>query len=268
MNSRPGSSRLHKKTSKNSPPSKKKCLSDEQVSDLFDVPLSSDEDFDLSSETDLGEGDSGDEDGVIDVVIEQKFIVQDDISNLAEKNIEDDVILTDSALPSPSSAVFKSPATKGMKRKNVIEDCMMDAYKIMKNVVEKPQKDDYSLYAELLARKLRIFDESTREILMHEIDEFIFRTKCETRNRTVQWHLPPMRLGHQYLPSYNNYAIPPYNHNISLSPLHSNMIHSINMTPAVSSFSPHSSENSRISQPFSNLNPSNSSQSRNLFYSY
>jgi hypothetical protein len=71
MNSCPGSSRLRKKTSKNSSPSKKKCLTDEQVSDLFDVPLSSDEDFDLSSETDLGEGDSGDDDGVNDVVIEQ-----------------------------------------------------------------------------------------------------------------------------------------------------------------------------------------------------
>lgn len=145
-----------------------------------------------------------------------------------------------------------------MKRKNVIEDCMMDAYKIMKNVVEKPQKDDCSLYAELLARKLRTFDESTREILMHEIDELIFRAKCETRNRTVQSHLPTMQLGHQYPPSYNNYAIPPYyNHNTSLSPLHSNMIHSINnMSPTVSSFSPHSSENSRISQPSPNPNPS------------
>lgn len=154
-----------------------------------------------------------------------------------------------------------------MKRKNVIEDCMMDAYKIIKNFVEKPQKNDCSLYAELLARKLRTFDESTREILKHEIDELIFRTKCETQNRTVQSHLPPMQLEHQYPPSYNNYVIPllpPYNQNTSLSSLHSNMIQSINMSPAVSFFSPHSSENSRISQPSPNLNPSNSSQSPEL----
>lgn len=143
---------------------------------------------------------------------------------------------------------------------------MMDAYKIMKTVVEKPQKDDCSLYAELLARKLRTFDESTREILMHEIEELVFRTKRETRNRTVQSHLPKMQLGHQYPPSYNNYAIPPYNHNTHLSPLHSNMIHSINMSPAVSSFSPHSSENSRISQPTPNLNPSNISQSPETYF--
>jgi len=47
------------------------------------------------------------------------------------------------------------------------------------------------------------------------------------------------------------------NHNTSMSPLHSNMIHSINnMSHTVSSFSPHSSENSRISQPSPNPNPS------------
>jgi len=76
-----------------------------------------------------------------------------------------------------------------------------------------------------------------------------------------------MQLGHQYLPSYNNYAIPPYNHNTSLSQLHSNMIHSINnMSPTVSSFFPHSSENSRLSQPSTNPNPSNRSQAPETYF--
>jgi len=38
------------------------------------------------------------------------------------------------------------------------------------------------------------------------------------------------------------------------------------MSPAVSSFSPHSSENSRMSQPSPNLNPSNSSQSPETYF--
>lgn len=38
------------------------------------------------------------------------------------------------------------------------------------------------------------------------------------------------------------------------------------MSPAVSSFSPHSSENARISQPSPNPNPSNSSQPPETYF--
>lgn len=64
------------------------------MSDLFDVPLSSDEDFDLSSETDLGEGDSSDEDGVNDVVIEQ-------VSPLLSDEENDNVVIS----PTPRNTI-------------------------------------------------------------------------------------------------------------------------------------------------------------------
>jgi len=41
---------------------KKKRLTDQEIFNLIENPLSSDEDFDLSSDTDLGEGDSADDD--------------------------------------------------------------------------------------------------------------------------------------------------------------------------------------------------------------
>lgn len=124
----------------------------------------------------------------------------------------------------------------------------MDAYKIMKNVSEKPPKDDCALYAELLARKLRAFDEPTREILMHDIDELVFRTKRGTLNRT-QSHLPHMQL-EQPCPSV--YNMPPYyTHNSSTSQLYSNSPLSLTSSPRSSSSSL-SSENVYIHQPSPN----------------
>ncbi|KAE9522655.1 hypothetical protein AGLY_016928 [Aphis glycines] len=115
---------------------------------------------------------------------------------------------------------------------------------------------------ELLARKLRSFDEFTREILMHDINDLIYRAKREIRNCSAQSHLPLLQHGDQYPSFYKNYVIPPYNHIISLSSSNSTMIHSINMCPVFSpTFSSYSSQNSCISQPSPNLNPYNSCQS-------
>jgi len=41
---------------------------------------------------------------------------------------------------------------------------MTEAFELVKSVVEKPAKDDCALYADLLAAKLRRFDERTRTI--------------------------------------------------------------------------------------------------------
>ncbi|CAI6376348.1 unnamed protein product [Macrosiphum euphorbiae] len=54
---------------------------------------------------------------------------------------------------------------------------MSEAFEIVKSVVEKPAKDDCALYTDLLASKLRRFDERTRIILMNEIDNLVFRTE-------------------------------------------------------------------------------------------
>lgn len=62
---------------------------------------------------------------------------------------------------------------------------MDDAYSLMKKVCEQPinipEKDECSLYADLLAIKLRSFDENTRGILMHEIDRLIFSAKYQNQ---------------------------------------------------------------------------------------
>lgn len=70
-----------------SPQKKKKRLSDQEIFNLIDKPLSSDEDFNLSSGTDLGEGDSADDDvdfeGIDQEVNEVVF------DNVDENNVND-----------------------------------------------------------------------------------------------------------------------------------------------------------------------------------
>jgi len=48
---------------------------------------------------------------------------------------------------------------------------------ILKSVSEQPPKDDVQMYTDLLATKLRSFDERTREIIMHNIDNLVFNAK-------------------------------------------------------------------------------------------
>jgi len=57
--------------------------------------------------------------------------------------------------------------------------------------------DVCSLYAELLAKKLRNFDDKTREIAMHEIDNYLFNLKY---NRAQHNYLPQTHrdIGHTY----------------------------------------------------------------------
>lgn len=62
------------------------------------------------------------------------------------------------------------------------EDRVEKAYQILRNTCERPSKDECSLYAELLARKLRALDENTREIVMHEISDLMFRAKMRNQN--------------------------------------------------------------------------------------
>lgn len=73
--------------------------------------------------------------------------------------------------------VFKIPTTtKKRKASNIsiIENRMEDAYNILKKVSAEPSRDECSLYAEFLANKLRALDENTREIAMHEIDNYLY----------------------------------------------------------------------------------------------
>ncbi|KAL4083015.1 hypothetical protein QTP88_028345 [Uroleucon formosanum] len=85
MNNKPGPSGIS-----NSPPIKKKRLTDQEIFNLIENPLSSDEDFDLSSDTDLGEGDSADDDVEINNSVDD--MVSDDIGGNNANDLDDAVI--------------------------------------------------------------------------------------------------------------------------------------------------------------------------------
>jgi len=111
-----GTSTSQNKNMNKMPPIKKQRLSDDQVSKLFDEPLSSDDDFDFSSDTDLGEGDSADEEAVNDTILRQ---VNPPIESENEMVIQMSDIDTDSVDSSPttSQTIRKAPASK-TSRKN------------------------------------------------------------------------------------------------------------------------------------------------------
>lgn len=47
------------------------------------------------------------------------------------------------------------------------------------NTAEKREMDEYDLYGQLLAKKLRKLDEHQRDVTMHEIDNLMFRAKMQ-----------------------------------------------------------------------------------------
>jgi hypothetical protein len=89
--------------------------------------------------------------------------------------------------PNPNNT-FKAPVDRGTTRKRkgmkleMIQNQMEKAYKMFKNVSEKPDDDECSLYAELIAKKLRALDENTREIVMHEINNLMFRARMQKQS--------------------------------------------------------------------------------------
>jgi len=67
-------------------------------------------------------------------------------------------------------------------RIDTVEDRMEETYRILRKMCERPAKDEYSLYAELLAKKLRALDDNKREVVMHEISDLMFRAKMQNQN--------------------------------------------------------------------------------------
>lgn len=84
------------------------------------------------------------------------------------------------SLPSTSDSpdfTYKPPSSDGRKRKAPpLEDNMEEAYHAF-TFAEPESSDECSIYAELLAKKLRALDESTRGIAMLEIDHLMYRLK-------------------------------------------------------------------------------------------
>jgi len=55
-----------------------------------------------------------------------------------------------------------------------IKNQLKDAHEIMETISSEYVKDDYDLFGEQLANKLREFDEHTHAIVMNEINYIIF----------------------------------------------------------------------------------------------
>lgn len=93
------------------------------------------------------------------------------------------------------------PANENKRKLSDTESRLDEAYNIIKRVLVDPSRDICLLYSELLAQKLRNFDDNTREIAMNEIDNYLFNLK---HNRSQINYLPHTR--HETLQSYE---IPP-----------------------------------------------------------
>lgn len=98
--------------------------------------------------------------------------------------------------PTTSKETFRTPNGESRpKRKHMasdntgfktVEQCMNEAHNYLKIIAEKPRPDRSSLYADLLATKLRTLDDTTRQYAMLYIDNFLFT--LSTQNITT--HLP------------------------------------------------------------------------------
>nr|CAI5849475.1 unnamed protein product [Callosobruchus analis] len=92
--------------------------------------------------------------------------------------------------PSPAPSL-QPPARKGKRSRpmqmpaEAIEGHLMQAVNVMQKVTNKPERDDCSLYGELLATRLRALDEFNREPLMHTIDNLVFETTMNIKRGII-----------------------------------------------------------------------------------
>lgn len=96
--------------------------------------------------------------------------------------------------PTTSKETFRTPNGESRpKRKQVVSDntgfktveqCMNETHNYLKTIAEKPRPDQSSLYADLLATKLRALDDTTRQYAMLYIDNFLFT--LSTQNITTR----------------------------------------------------------------------------------
>jgi hypothetical protein len=100
----------------------------------------------------------------------------------------DNVTVADTEILPNADRTVRALAERGSGRKRrglkieAIEDRVGKACQILRNICEKPDRDECSLYAELLAKQLRALDENKREIVMHDINNLMFRAKMQNQN--------------------------------------------------------------------------------------
>ncbi|CAH0582892.1 unnamed protein product [Chrysodeixis includens] len=81
----------------------------------------------------------------------------------------------------PSSPCQKSSTNKNVSDLNYSKKRMDESGNYLKTANEvKTEMDEYDLYGQLLAKKLRKLDERQRDLAMHEIDNVMFRAKMQS----------------------------------------------------------------------------------------
>lgn len=92
-----------------------------------------------------------------------------------------------------------------------VEERVEKAYQILRKMCERPDKDECSLYAELIAKKLRALEENKREIVKHEISDLMFRAKMQNQNfRSLPSPYSSAPGGfHSTVPSFETYTYRP-----------------------------------------------------------
>nr|CAH7743613.1 unnamed protein product [Callosobruchus chinensis] len=152
---------------------------------------------------------------------------------------------------------FKAPKQPPKKSKMCkVEKKMDEAYKYFKQLTQKPNQDECSLYTELLCKKLRGMQEKTREIAMLEIDKLIFQLKQWEIQGLTSHSQTPITTSGPYQSQHSHYQHQPPSttfHSLPLS--QSSTVH-----PSLSSPPSPTSQSCSISQPPSPFDASPSSQ--------
>lgn len=115
--------------------------------------------------------------------------------------IETEKIVTVNAEKRSLPDTFKEPGNKkNPKKKHLdpVQERMDEAYEILKTVAgtEKLKENQCSLYGKLVAEKLEGFDEFTRVILMHDIDNILFEAKMKQLRQESHKMIPPLQQSH------------------------------------------------------------------------
>jgi len=124
---------------------------------------------------------------------------------LYEEEANEEMNTTTTPLVSQEESVINNPLINRKKskkacNKKIIENRMDEAYNILNKVSNAPISDEYSLYSELLAKKLRnLKDDNTREFAMYEIDNFLYALKHNNTEALTRFS------AYQYRPQQSQY---------------------------------------------------------------
>lgn len=110
-------------------------------------------------------------------------------SNTTESN---NAVSKYSMTPLPQANADKRPKKISNSNFVFVKKNLKEEAQDMKNDIEIRDFDEYDLYGQLLAKKLRKLEEHQRDVAMHEIDNIMFRAKMQgSTSQTQNYTTPP-----------------------------------------------------------------------------